>query len=44
MLEVVDRLLDKIADEGLDSLTPEERRFLDEVSRRRQASHQEVRH
>ncbi len=44
LLEIVDRLLDKIAAEGLDSLTPEERRFLDEVSRRRQASHQEVRH
>lgn len=43
MLEVVDVLLDKIAENGLDSLTPEERKFLDEVSRRRQASH-EVRH
>ncbi|UCF20991.1 MAG: rhomboid family intramembrane serine protease [Gemmatimonadota bacterium] len=44
LLEIVDRLLDKIGAEGLDSLTPEERRFLDEVSRRRQTSQQEVRH
>jgi membrane associated rhomboid family serine protease len=44
ILEVVDRLLDKIAADGLESLTPEERNFLDEVSRRRQAKHQEVRH
>lgn len=36
VLEAVDRLLDKIAAHGLDSLTPEERSFLDEVSRRRQ--------
>ncbi len=43
ILEVVDQLLDKIAAHGLDSLTAEERRFLDEVSRRRQAQHQ-VRH
>ncbi len=43
ILEVVDKLLDKIAASGLESLTPEERRFLDEVSRRRQAQH-EVRH
>jgi hypothetical protein len=43
MLEVVDRLLDKIAARGLDSLTAEERRFLDEVSRRRKTEH-EVRH
>lgn len=43
VLEVVDRLLDKIAEHGLESLTPEERRFLDEVSRRRQ-SQREVRH
>ena len=43
--EVVNALLDKIAasPDGLDSLTPEERRFLDDYSRRRQASH-EVRH
>ncbi len=43
ILEVVDKLLDKIAAQGIESLTPEERRFLDEVSRRRQAGH-EVRH
>lgn len=43
ILEVVDKLLDKIAEHGIDSLTSEERRFLDEVSRRRQARH-EVRH
>jgi membrane associated rhomboid family serine protease len=43
MLEVVDKLLDKIAAQGIESLTPEERRFLDDVSKRRQAQHQ-VRH
>ncbi len=43
ILEAVDRLLDKIAANGLESLTPEERRFLDEVARRRQSQH-EVRH
>jgi membrane associated rhomboid family serine protease len=43
ILEVVDKLLDKIAASGLESLTPEERRFLDEVSQRRQQQH-EVRH
>jgi membrane associated rhomboid family serine protease len=43
ILEIVDKLLEKIAASGLESLTPEERRFLDEVSRRRQAQH-EVRH
>ncbi len=43
ILDVVDRILDKIRDEGIDSLTPEERRFLDEYSRRRQSSH-EIRH
>ncbi len=37
VLEEVDRILDKIAADGLQSLTPEERDFLDEVSRRRQA-------
>ncbi|MCS6771423.1 MAG: rhomboid family intramembrane serine protease [Kiritimatiellae bacterium] len=31
----VDALLDKISREGIQSLTPEERRFLEEVSRRR---------
>jgi membrane associated rhomboid family serine protease len=33
-LAEVDRVLDKISAGGLDSLTPEERRFLDEISRR----------
>ena len=33
-LAEVDRVLDKISADGLDSLTPEERRFLDEISRR----------
>ena len=37
--EAVDKLLDKIASDGLESLTQEERRFLDEVSRRRQMRH-----
>ncbi len=32
----VDRVLDKISAKGIASLTPEERRFLDEVSRRKQ--------
>lgn len=41
--DVIDRILDKIRDEGLDSLTPEERRFLDEYSRRHQGN-QEMRH
>lgn len=31
----VDRVLDKISEKGLASLTPEERRFLDEVSKRK---------
>jgi len=31
----VDRVLDKISALGIQSLTPEERRFLDEVSRRK---------
>ncbi len=39
MLEEVDRLLDKIAANGIDSLSPEERQFLDEVSRMRQKRH-----
>jgi hypothetical protein len=30
----VDRVLDKISAGGLSSLTPEERRFLDEMSKR----------
>ena len=36
MLEEVDRLLDKIAADGIDSLSAEEREFLDNVSRMRQ--------
>jgi membrane associated rhomboid family serine protease len=32
----VDRVLDKISATGIESLTPEERRFLDEVSKRKQ--------
>jgi hypothetical protein len=43
MHDVVDRILDKIRAKGIESLTPEERRFLDEFSRHRQANH-EVRH
>ncbi|HEX6940792.1 MAG TPA: rhomboid family intramembrane serine protease [Longimicrobiales bacterium] len=34
LLDEVDRVLDKISSSGLASLTPEERRILDEVSRR----------
>ena len=34
-LDEVDRILDKIAAQGIGSLTPEERTFLDEISRRR---------
>ncbi len=34
VLDEVDRVLDKISSGGLASLTPEERRFLDEMSRR----------
>jgi hypothetical protein len=32
----VDRVLDKISAKGIESLTSEERRFLDEVSKRKQ--------
>jgi hypothetical protein len=32
----MDRVLDKISAKGIASLTPEERRFLDEVSKRKQ--------
>ncbi|HEU5169594.1 MAG TPA: rhomboid family intramembrane serine protease [Gemmatimonadales bacterium] len=35
----VDRVLDKISAEGLGSLTPAERRFLDEVSRKKKQDH-----
>lgn len=34
-LDEVDRILDKIAAQGVGSLTPEERNFLEEISRRR---------
>jgi len=34
VLEEVDRVLDKISAGGLSSLTPDERRFLDEMSKR----------
>jgi membrane associated rhomboid family serine protease len=34
LLDEIDRLLDKISTEGMSSLTPEERRLLDEVSRK----------
>jgi membrane associated rhomboid family serine protease len=37
----VDRLLDKIADEGIDSLSSEERRLLDDASRRLRQRHDE---
>lgn len=36
LLDEVDRILDKISESGISSLTSEERRVLDEVSRRRQ--------
>ncbi len=39
MLEEVDRLLDKIAADGIDSLSEKERQFLDQVSRSRQKHH-----
>ncbi|MEP7176177.1 MAG: rhomboid family intramembrane serine protease [Gemmatimonadales bacterium] len=35
----VDRVLDKISEQGIDSLTPAERRFLDEVSRQKKQEH-----
>lgn len=35
-LDEVDRILDKIRESGIDSLTPEERAFLDDMSRRYQ--------
>jgi membrane associated rhomboid family serine protease len=34
VLDEVNRVLDKISERGMDSLTPEERRFLDEMSKR----------
>jgi len=39
VLEEVDRVLDKISAGGLSSLTPEERRFLDEMSKRFKQDH-----
>jgi hypothetical protein len=36
--EEVDRVLDKISASGLQSLTPDERRFLDEVSKQKRSS------
>jgi hypothetical protein len=35
----VDRVLDKISEKGISSLTPAERRFLDEVARRKKQEH-----
>jgi hypothetical protein len=34
MLDDLDRILDKISTQGISSLTPEERRLLDDASRR----------
>ncbi len=38
LLDEVDRILDKISDSGISSLTDDERRVLDEVSRRRRTN------
>jgi membrane associated rhomboid family serine protease len=38
VLDEVDRILDKISAQGMSSLTPEERKVLDEVSRRRRSN------
>jgi hypothetical protein len=35
----VDRVLDKISEKGIASLTPAERRFLDEVSKQKKGPH-----
>lgn len=35
----VDRVLDKISEKGIESLTPAERRFLDEVARKKKQEH-----
>ena len=35
----VDRVLDKISQRGISSLTPAERRFLDEVARKKKQDH-----
>jgi len=38
LLDEVDRILDKISAEGIESLTPEERKILDDVSRRHRSN------
>ena len=38
----VDRVLDKISEKGIASLTPAERRFLDEVSKQKKQDHYEI--
>lgn len=38
LLDAVDRVLDKISAEGMSALTPDERRLLDEVSRRHRST------
>ena len=38
LVDILDRVLDKISAEGLSSLTASERRFLDEVSRKKKQS------
>ena len=38
MLDEVDRILDKISARGMNALTDEERRVLDEVSRKRRSN------
>jgi membrane associated rhomboid family serine protease len=38
LLDAVDRVLDKISAEGMSSLTPEERKLLDDVSRRQRSN------
>ncbi|MEJ2539923.1 MAG: rhomboid family intramembrane serine protease [Gemmatimonadota bacterium] len=38
MLDEVDRVLDKISEQGMSSLTPEERKLLDDVSRQRRSN------
>jgi hypothetical protein len=35
----VDRVLDKISEKGISSLTPAERQFLDEVARQKKQDH-----
>jgi hypothetical protein len=35
----VDRVLDKISEQGMNSLTAAERRFLDEVARKKKTDH-----